>query len=63
MINDKDKIDKEVLKKIYKEALTEWLDKQKQETYQSIGRMIISSISVAVVAGGMYLIYYMENHK
>lgn len=56
-------VDKEILKEIYKEALSEWLDKQKQETYQSIGKWILSAIAVAVVTAGMYLMYWVENHR
>lgn len=56
-------VDKELLKSIYKEALSEWLDKQKQETYQSIGKWILSAIAVAVVTAGMYLMYWVENHR
>jgi len=58
---------RQIVKEVYQEnfspSMNKWLDEQKKETYQNVGKWLINSITVAVIAAGMYLMYWMENHK
>lgn len=64
MMDQEEKVHRNIDKLAVKEALQEWLDKKWAETQQSIGKWVIRSLALLLFSAFIYLILWSNGwHK